>query len=117
MKDAAVTPSARLLAAPDDLTALEAVRAVPIGGRSVSAVTSAALERIAEADGELRAWRSVDETAVRECAKRLDGAAAGALRGTLVGVKDVIDTADSPTGYGSPLFCEHKPAADADVVA
>jgi Asp-tRNA(Asn)/Glu-tRNA(Gln) amidotransferase A subunit family amidase len=54
---------------------------------------------------------------VRECAKRLDADAAGPLRGTLVGVKDVIDTADSPTGYGSPLFSEHLPAADADVVA
>jgi Asp-tRNA(Asn)/Glu-tRNA(Gln) amidotransferase A subunit family amidase len=112
-----MTKSARLLAAPDDLTALESLRAVAIGSRSVSAVTGAALERIAEAEGELRAWRSVDETAVRERAKRLDAHSAGALRGTLVGVKDVIDTADSPTGYGSALFSEHQPTADADVVA
>ena len=34
-----------------------------------------------------------------------------------VGVKDVIDTADMPTSYGSPIYEGHQPARDADCVA
>jgi Asp-tRNA(Asn)/Glu-tRNA(Gln) amidotransferase A subunit family amidase len=32
-------------------------------------------------------------------------------------VKDVIDTADMPTGYGSPIWAGHRPRADAAAVA
>jgi amidase len=34
-----------------------------------------------------------------------------------VGVKDIIDTADMPTAYGSPIYERHQPAADASCVA
>lgn len=112
-----MSPSHRLIAGPQDLTALEALRSVATGRRSVSEVLGAALERVAETEGELGAWRSIDEAAVRARAKLLDTEPSGALRGVLVGVKDVIDTADAPTGYGSPLFAEHQPSADADAVA
>ena len=33
-----------------------------------------------------------------------------------VGVKDVIDTADMPTSYGSPIYAGHRPVRDADCV-
>ncbi len=42
---------------------------------------------------------------------------AGPLAGLPVGVKDVFDTADLPTAYGSPRWTGHRPAADAAVVA
>ncbi|MGA0533549.1 amidase [Hansschlegelia sp. KR7-227] len=42
---------------------------------------------------------------------------AGPLAGVAVGVKDLIDTADMPTGYGSPIHDGHRPAADAAIVA
>jgi len=38
-------------------------------------------------------------------------------RGLLVGIKDVIDTSDLPTGYGTPLFADHQPTTDAIVVS
>src|SRR5207245_1498329 len=42
--------------------------------------------------------------------------APGPLHGLPVGVKDVIDTADMPTEYGSPIYKGHRPKADAEVV-
>ncbi|WP_321842735.1 amidase [Paraburkholderia bannensis] len=39
------------------------------------------------------------------------------LAGLPVGVKDLIDTADMPTSYGSPIWRGHRPQADAPVVA
>ncbi len=41
----------------------------------------------------------------------------GSLAGIAVGVKDLIDTADMPTTYGSKIFEDHQPAQDAWVVA
>lgn len=34
-----------------------------------------------------------------------------------IGIKDVFDTADMPTTYGSPIYSDHQPAADAAVVS
>jgi amidase len=39
------------------------------------------------------------------------------LQGAPVGVKDIFDTADLPTEYGSPIYKGHRPAADAACVA
>jgi amidase len=41
----------------------------------------------------------------------------GLLHGIPVGVKDIMDTADMPTAYGSPIYFGHQPAADASCVA
>ena len=41
----------------------------------------------------------------------------GPLHGIPVGVKDIIDTADMPTAYGSPIHAGHRPSADATLVA
>ena len=98
------------------LTGVGVVKAVTTGARSVSEVAGDLLDRIRERDGEVGAFRVVDDEAVRQRAKELDERPGGSLYGLPVGVKDVIDTADLPTGYGSPLFSEHRPAADAAVV-
>ncbi len=39
------------------------------------------------------------------------------LAGIAVAVKDLIDTADMPTTYGSPIYRDHTPQADAWIVA
>jgi amidase len=41
----------------------------------------------------------------------------GPLAGITVGVKDLIDTADMPTCYGSPAHAGHRPSRDAAIVA
>jgi hypothetical protein len=51
-------------------------------------------------------------------AKALDqGAHQGLLHGLPIGVKDLIDTVDMPTSYGSPVYADHRPASDATCVA
>ncbi|MGX6564642.1 amidase family protein, partial [Cupriavidus necator] len=73
----------------------------------------AALARIAAQDAGILAWQHVgDDTAV-EHARRLDaGGASGALPGVPLGVKDLMDTADMPTTYGSPIYAGHRPGVD-----
>lgn len=98
------------------LTGAEAIGAVATGAASVSEVVESCLGRVAELDAAIGAFRVVGEQGARSQAKRLDSRAAGPLHGLVAAVKDVIDTADLPTGYGSALFTDHQPAADADVV-
>ena len=98
-------------------TGTEAIAAVATSATSVSEVAAGCLEKVAELDGSIGAFRVIDADAVRSRAKELDDMVAGPLQGLVVGVKDVIDTADLPTAYGSPLFKDHRPSADADVVA
>jgi Asp-tRNA(Asn)/Glu-tRNA(Gln) amidotransferase A subunit family amidase len=99
------------------LTGTEAIAAVATGAASVTDIVAGCLDRAAELEGAVGAFRILDEDGARSTAKRLDGCIAGPLHGLVVGIKDVIDTADLPTGYGSPLFDGHRPARDAEVVA
>src|SRR4029079_12697396 len=39
------------------------------------------------------------------------------LRGLPVADKDIVDTADLPTEYGSPIYARHRPKVDASLVA
>jgi Asp-tRNA(Asn)/Glu-tRNA(Gln) amidotransferase A subunit family amidase len=67
----------------------------------------------------VRAWAFVDsDNAIRQ-ARRLDRLRGprGLLHGIPVGIKDVIDTADMPTQYNSPIYRGHRPRGDADCVA
>ncbi|HSA89268.1 MAG TPA: amidase [Burkholderiales bacterium] len=78
----------------------------------------AALSRIVEKDGRLHAWQAVDPEFARRQARRLDsGPAGGLLHGMTLGVKDIFDTADLPTEYGSPIYQGHRPAWDAACVS
>ena len=115
MNDRATTGRA-MLAARDELTGAQAVAAAATGARSVTELVTASLDRIRAADEVIGAFRVVGEEAAIRRAKELGDGAAGPLYGLVVGVKDVIDTADLPTGYGSPLYSDHQPAVDADVV-
>jgi Asp-tRNA(Asn)/Glu-tRNA(Gln) amidotransferase A subunit family amidase len=99
------------------LTGTAAIASVATGAVSVSDVVAECLGRVAELDPSIGAFRVVDDTGARHRAKQLDHRVAGPLHGLVAGIKDVIDTADLPTGYGSPLFAGHQPTADADVVA
>jgi len=98
-------------------TGTGAIAAVATSAAAVSDVAAGCLEKVRELDGAIGAFRVIDGDAVRSRAKELDDRVAGPLQGLVVGVKDVIDTADLPTAYGSPLFSDHRPSADADVVA
>jgi amidase len=61
----------------------------------------------------VRAWAACEPGLAIQNAS----AARGALQGVPVGVKDILDTFDLPTAYGSPIYAGHRPRADAAVVA
>jgi Asp-tRNA(Asn)/Glu-tRNA(Gln) amidotransferase A subunit family amidase len=78
----------------------------------------AALAAIEARDAELHAWKTVDPEFARRQARALDAEPKrGPLHGIPLGVKDIFDTADLPTEYGSPIYRGHRPAADAACVA
>jgi amidase len=76
------------------------------------------LERIALREPAVHAFAHLDPDRVLAQARELDrGTVRGLLHGLPLGVKDVIDTFDAPTEYGSPIYRGHRPAADAGCVA
>jgi Asp-tRNA(Asn)/Glu-tRNA(Gln) amidotransferase A subunit family amidase len=100
------------------LSATEAAR--KLARREITSVSLVAdcLERIAERESVVHAWTFVDKEAALRRARELDsGGASGLLHGLPIAVKDLFDTADMPTCYGSPIYAEHRPAADAACVA
>lgn len=81
-------------------------------------VAEAVLARHVVREPVVQAWTHLDPAQVRTAADRLDKAGPqGALFGLPLGVKDIIDTADMPTGYGSPIYAGNRPAWDAPAVA
>src|SRR5690606_28786924 len=67
---------------------------------------------------EVRAWKHIDLHSLRAQARAADRAQPGkALQGMLIGIKDVIDTHDMPTGYGSKLYERLQPATPAAAVS
>ncbi|WP_268800794.1 amidase [Pseudomonas huanghezhanensis] len=76
------------------------------------------LERVAECEPQVKAWRHIDPAFAMEQARMLDsGPLRGPLHGLPLGVKDLFDTRDFPTGYGSPIYADHRPNHDAAAVA
>lgn len=100
------------------LTAAAIVRAIARGETTATAVAEACLARIAEREPQVGAWTFIDPEIVLRQARALDAAPRrGALHGVPVGIKDIIDTADMPTEYGSPIHAGHRPHMDAVCVA
>jgi len=78
----------------------------------------ACLERISVRDGEIHAFTKLDPVSALAQARALDtGPIRGPLHGLPLGVKDLFDTADLATSYGSVIYAGHRPAIDAATVA
>jgi Asp-tRNA(Asn)/Glu-tRNA(Gln) amidotransferase A subunit family amidase len=102
----------------NQLSASEAARRLAARDITAEQMARACLARIEEREATVRAWIHVDADAVLAGARALDaGPVRGPLHGLPLGVKDLIDTADMPTGYGSPIYAGHRPRADAACVA
>ena len=100
------------------LSASEAARHLAARDITAEQMARACLARIEQRDAKVNAWIYVDADAVLAQARQLDaGPVRGLLHGLPLGVKDLIDTADMPTGYGSAVYAGHRPRADAACVA
>ncbi|WP_077035529.1 amidase [Pelomonas sp. KK5] len=109
-----------------DSTAPDAVstRSSLLEGRATAeSITRAAIERVERMEPALKAWVAFEPELALAQARRLDAALRagakmpGLLAGVPLAVKDIFDTADWPTGHGSPIYAGHRPVADADAVA
>ena len=94
--------------------------ATKVAARELSAesVVRVCLERIAAAEPQVHAWQHLDAPLALARAREIDrGTLHGALLGVPLGAKDLMDTADMPTTYGSPIYAGHRPTVDAACVA
>lgn len=106
------------MTAPSAMTATEALAAIDRGQVTARTLTNACLERIATLDDAIEAFVHVDPAGARAAADAVDaGRRPGAVAGVPFAAKDIIDTHDMPTGYGSPIHAGARPVADAACVA
>ena len=106
----ALSAEAREALKPHELSARELARRVRDRELSALEVVEDCLAQVG--DDRIHAWAALDPQFARRQA-----IGEGLLAGVPVGVKDIFDTADLPTEYGSPIYKGHRPAWDAAVVA
>ena len=83
---------------------------IAAGRDSVEAAIARSRALIGESNGSLNAFAAL-------APHDAPVAASGPLSGIAVGVKDIFDTFDMPTEYGSPLYAGFRPRADAPIIA
>ena len=105
----------------EPLTIAAAAPLIRSGELTPSELLEQCLRRINVYEPAVQAWVYLDrERARRDAARLTDEAKAGRVRGPLhgvpVGVKDIIDVFDMPTGCGSKLWANSYARRDATVV-
>lgn len=101
-------------------TVAELARKLANGDTTVESIARACLDRIEADEPRVRAWAHLDPEHVLARARELDDVpsrARAALHGIPLGVKDIFDTYDMPTTYGSPIYAGHRPRTDAASVS
>lgn len=96
------------------LRALDLAEAIDGGDMTPATVAEVVIEAIEAREADVRAFAHVDLDRLRIAAQRVRP---GPLMGLPVGVKDIIETAEMPTEYGSPIYRGWQPKADAPIVA
>ncbi len=91
------------------LGAKEAAKRIERGELSAEALMASCRERIASREPEVKAWTHL--------VKGPPDPKRGPPFGVPVGVKDIFDTHDMPTAYGSPIYDGYRPRTDAAAVA
>ena len=96
------------------LTATQAARLIHTGQLSPLDLMEAYLDHIGSREPTVRAFVHFDPDQVR---RSTASARPGPLQGIPIGIKDVLDTADMPSQYGSPIWAGWQPRADSAPVA
>jgi Asp-tRNA(Asn)/Glu-tRNA(Gln) amidotransferase A subunit family amidase len=102
----------------NEMTLCEMARS--IADRTVSSgdLVSACLDRIAAREPVVKAWTFLDADGALAQADRCDEESPRSpLHGIPIGLKDIIDTAEMPTCYGSEVFAAHQLEQDAACVS
>jgi Asp-tRNA(Asn)/Glu-tRNA(Gln) amidotransferase A subunit family amidase len=100
------------------LSASEAAARIGEGKLTSEALVRSCLERIDSREAQVKAWVHLDRDFALSQARECDRSAnRGALHGVPFAAKDIMDTADLPTEYGSPIYKGNRPVADAACVA
>ncbi len=100
------------------LRALDLARQIDRRELTPADIVDRCAEAIAAREGAIGAFAVLDIEAARKRARdAAEELIAAPLRGLPVGVKDLFDTADLPTSYGSPIYAGHRPASDAALVS
>jgi Asp-tRNA(Asn)/Glu-tRNA(Gln) amidotransferase A subunit family amidase len=106
---------------PDGLNALgaaEMAERLTNGATTSVALVEACLARIDARDPQLHAWAHVDrDLALAQARARDAEPRRSALHGVPIGIKDILDTFDMPTAFGSKVYKSHRPIADSGIVA
>jgi aspartyl-tRNA(Asn)/glutamyl-tRNA(Gln) amidotransferase subunit A len=105
----------------EPLTITDAAALIRAGALTPSELLEQCLARIDRYEDRVRAWVVVDRDGAREQADRLSaelkqGQHRGPLHGIPIGVKDIIDVFDLPTGCGSKLWANSYARRDATCV-
>src|SRR5680860_424388 len=105
----------------NQMNAIEAARKIRDGLVSSVELVQACLDRIEETDGQIKAWVHLDKDFALARAAEMDairksGKAIGKLHGIPVGLKDIFDTKDFPTEFGTPIHAGRQPESDAAIV-
>jgi len=103
------------------LTASQAAQGIREGKFSAEDLVQSCIAQIQAREPEVQAWAHFDAEHAVTQARRADawrsaGKPLGPLHGIPVGIKDIIDTGDMPTEYGTPIHSGRNPWHDAKVV-
>ena len=104
------------------MSAIQKAAQLATGSLNAADMLAETLARIDSEDGALGAFTALlDLPAALQQFKRLQTSGIGPLQGLPVAVKDIFDTADLPTRYGSTLYsmgshAEQTPRVDAAIV-
>jgi amidase len=105
------------MSAPHELSVAETVDRLTRRELTAEDLVRSCLAWIAEREPRVQAWEVLASDAIDQ-ARRIDAQASRPLLcGLPVGIKDLIDTADLPTTYGSPIYAGNRPKEDAACVA
>ena len=100
------------------LSATEIASRIAAGETTAEAVMRACLARIVAREPEIGAFVHLEPERALAAARAADASPArGPLHGVPFAVKDIIDTVDMPTAWGSPVHAGHRPRGDASCVA
>jgi Asp-tRNA(Asn)/Glu-tRNA(Gln) amidotransferase A subunit family amidase len=106
------------MTAPYLLSATAAIKKIQANQLTSEALVRSCIERIEEKEPITHAWVSSNFSAAIERARYLDRSAnLGLLHGIPFGAKDLFDTHDFPTTYGSAIYANNRPSSDAVHIA